>query len=491
MNQLLEAMKKEDNFTFTENGGLTYKSTMSGLLDLFALGGAYRSRETEEKIKLFKKAYEEDATLAMKCLFYLRDVRGGQGERSFFREVMKWLARNKTETARKNLEFIPFFGRWDDLYTFIDTPLQEDALNIMREQFWLDIESMTPSLLGKWLKSENTSSQESRRLGTITRKHFGLTAKEYRKALSALRERIKVVEKLMSENRWDEIKFDKIPSKAGLIYSNAFARNDYTKERYFNFINSKETKVNTGTLYPCEVVNKVHKYGYYDSLEDAVVNKYWENLTDYFNNATFNGVAVVDTSGSMTSNYYSKINPIDVAISLGLYCAEKCGKDSPFYNHYISFSEKAKLIEIKGKTFADKVRNIYSANLCENTNIQSVFDLIVDTVKKYNVPKEEIPKNIIIISDMEFDAAQGLYSTNYSDLEYLMGQFVAATGVIPHLTFWNVNARHDIIPTSPSPHTTFVSGYSPVLFEQILKEKSSLELVLDKLNNERYKDIKA
>ena len=231
MNTLLNAMKQMDNITRTENGGVTYKSTMNGLMDLFAMGGAYRKRSDADVILLFDKAFQEDETYALKCLFYLRDVRGGQGERRFFRVVIKWLANKHTDAMRRNLIYVPEFGRWDDLYAFIGTPLENEAFDIMYHQLANDVECKTPSLLAKWLKSENTSSADSRRLAALTRKHFNMTPRQYRKTLSVLRQRIKVLERLMSENRWDEIEFDKIPSKAGLIYRNAFARHDLMREK--------------------------------------------------------------------------------------------------------------------------------------------------------------------------------------------------------------------------------------------------------------------
>ena len=342
MNTILNAMKQMDNITTTENGGITYKSTMSGIMDLFAMGAAYRKRSEDDVIFLFDKAFKEDETYALKCLFYLRDVRGGQGERRFFRVATKWLANHHTDAMRRNLKYVPEFGRWDDLYVFVGTPLEDEAFDIMYHQLALDVECKTPSLLAKWLKSENTSSAESRKLATITRTHFRMTPRQYRKTLSVLRKRIKVLERLMSENRWDEIEFDKIPSKAGLIYRNAFARHDIMREKadkqtYAEFAKSSETKVNAKTLNPCEVVSEATRI-FRTPLEDTdrlMVNKYWDNLEDYFKNAVFNGVAVVDTSGSMTGSY-GKINPIDVAISLGMYCAEKCNKNSPWYGHYLS-----------------------------------------------------------------------------------------------------------------------------------------------------------
>lgn len=495
-NTLLKAMKEQANVCITENGGNSYSSTLDGLMDLFALGGAYRSRSNEDCILLFENAFKEDAIFALKCLFYLRDVRGGQGERRFFRVVTKWMADNHTKEMRRNLIYVPEFGRWDDLYIFEGTKLEKDAFDILRHQFVLDMESKTPSLLGKWLKSENTSSRESCRLGKKTREAFGMSSRQYRKSLSLLRERIKVVEKLMSANRWEEIEFDKIPSKAGLIYKNAFARKDVLKERYETFARSEDTKVNAATLYPCEVVADARKFLYENKdLQDTerlMINKYWDNLTDYFNNATFNGVAVVDTSGSMTWCNEGKVQPIDVAVALGLYCAEKCGVDSPFYNYYISFASTANLVKTEGVDFVDKVCRIVRANLCDNTNIKSVFDLLTRTCKNPSVKEKDVPENVIIISDMEFDSAQDWgKKQSVSDIEYLMDVFERETGYkAPKLVFWNVNARNNRIPMRDNGRVTFVSGYSPVLFESIMTGKTGIDLVFDKLNSERYKCIK-
>ena len=506
MNTLLNAMKQMNNVTYTENGGVTYRSTMNGLMDLFALGGAYRKRSDEDCINLFKKAFEEDETYALRCLFYLRDCRGGQGERRFFRVVTRWLAREYPEAMRRNLKYIPLMGRWDDLYVFVGTPLEKDAFSFMYHQLALDVSCKTPSLLAKWLKSENTSSADSRVLATKTRNAFHMTSRQYRKTLSTLRNRIKIVERLMSENRWDEIEFDKIPSKAGLIYRNAFARHDLMREKenkqtYAEFAKSSETKVNAKTLNPCEVVHEAVKVAH-SPLEDTnrlMVNKYWDNLEDYFHNAVFNGVAVVDTSASMTGGWGrrdSQINPIDVAISLGVYCAEKCNKNSPWYGHYITFSRQARLIPVEGVDFVDKVKRIYQKNLCENTNIKSVFDLILNLAIQNDVKQEDMPENIIVISDMEFDSCATFNSNRHwggsdaretqSEMERIAKIWKAHGYRLPHLVFWNVEARQDNIPMRDNGRVTFVSGYSPVIYEMVMTGKTGLDLIMDKLNSERY-----
>ena len=508
MNTLLNGMKNATNYTYTENLALTHKSTMSGLLDLFGMGAAYRTRSDVDCIMLFSKAYDEDPVYALKCLFYLRDVRGGQGERRFFRVVTRWLANNKTEAMRRNLKFVPEFGRWDDLYEFIGTKLENDAFELMRKQLMLDVQCKTPSLLAKWLKSENTSSSKSRALANKTREAFHMNHKEYRKTLSTLRERIKVLERLMSENRWDEIEFDKIPSKAGLVYRNAFARHDLERilsnpeiKTYAEFIKDTETKVNAKTLYPYEVVAKAYNltyknYSYYyhnsfddnlDSTDRAAINKYWDNLKDYFNSCSLDALCMIDTSGSMWGSEASA--PINVAISIGLYAAERAR--GPFAGHYISFSSHPQLIETDGVDFVDKVRRIYSTNLCENTNIEAAFNMLLNTAIKTHCKQSDLPKSIIVVSDMEFDAARGYYGySNNTLMENIAMKWAQYGYQMPELVYWNVQARQNNIPMTVKDGVSYVSGFSPVLFEQIMKGKTAFDLMMDKLNDERYACIK-
>ena len=488
----LNNLKEATDYKLTENGAIAHSSTGSYLYDLFSLGGAYRSRSDEDCIVLFKNAFNEDSIYALKCLFYLRDILEGQGERRFFRVVMKYMANTETARIRSLLEYVPEFGRWDDLYVFVDTPLAEDAFNLMKKQLALDVSCKTPSLLAKWLKSENTSSQESRILGNLTRIHFGMSHKQYRKTLSILRERIKVLERLMSANRWDEIEFDKIPSKAGIKYKNAFARRDIIKAKYEAFAKDTNTKVNAKALYPYEVVRAAinHYARHCDNTNRLMVNKYWDNLSDYFEGASFNGLAVVDTSGSMTWGGDS-VRPIDIAISLGLYCADKA--KGPFHGYYVSFASRPQLIATEGADFCDKVKRIYETNLCDNTNLEATFDLLLNTALKNHTPQDEIPENLIIISDMEIDAARGYYTHSSNPPEALMEsihkKWEQYGYKMPKLIYWNVNARNNTI-LDKSENVSYVSGASPVIFQQIMSGKTGFDLMMDKLNNKRYNCIK-
>lgn len=512
MNKFLNGLTNGANYTLTENGAVTHTTTRSDLLDMFAMGAAMRKRTDEDVILMFRKAFKENPSYALKCLFYIRDVRGGQGERRFFRVCMKDLATYNTEAAMRNLRHVPEYGRWDDLYIFVGTPLEAAALNFMKEQLALDIQCKTPSLLAKWLKSENTSSAESRRLAAITRKAMGMNHKQYRKTLSVLRARINVLERLMSENRWDEIEFDKIPSKAGMIYKNAFARHDIEREKsikevqtYAEFAKDTTKKVNAKTLYPYECVEEAAKImgsthwgSHHSNMNDTnrlMVNKYWDNLTDYFNGASLNALAVVDTSSSMWGT------PVYVATSLGMYCAEKC--NGPFAGHYVSFSQNPRLVKVEGVDFCDKVDRIIRTDLCENTDIEKTFDMLLDTAIRNGCAQEDLPQNIIIISDMEFDRARGYgrtydwatrtYKTNNASPETLMEgiarKWAAAGYQMPKLIFWNVDARQNNIPMKLEHGISFVSGFSPSIFQQIMSGKTAMDLMYEVLNQKRYEVI--
>lgn len=433
-----------------------------------------------------------------------------QGERRFWRVCMKWLAKTKPEIARRNLIHTALFGRWDDLLVFIGTPLQNDALSILKDQLELDVQCKTPSLLAKWLPSENTSSAKTRSQARVVRHYFNMTAKQYRKTLSILRARINVLERLMSENRWDEIEFDKIPSKAGIKYKNAFARHDIERMKrnpevktYADFAKDTETKVNAKTLYPYEVVAKATEvmgcsYSYWsprsakpmDDTDRLMVNKYWENLENYFQDKTFNGLAVVDTSASMRSS--DSAAPINVAISLGMYCAERA--KGPFAGHYVSFSSRPQLIKVEGVDFCDKVKRIWQTNLCENTNIEATFDMLLNTAIQNRCTQEDLPENLIIISDLEFDNARGYYNYGGSSPKTLMESIRekwARYGYrMPKLVYWNVQARQNNIPEDIGIRDiSYVSGMSPSIFNTILSGKSGYELMKEKLDSPRYECI--
>ena len=500
MNELLKNLKEQSNKTFTENGAITYSSTLNKVYDLFAQGGSMRGATESGCITMFANAYAEDPTMALKCLFYLRDIRGGQGERRFFRLCTKWLALHATEEMEHLIHLVPEYGRYDDLFELFDTDLEASMMGYIK----YIIDKNEDHLVYKWMPSINTSSRSTQERGRKFARAFGMSERQYRKMLSEGRKACNLVETLMSQNEWDKIAFDKLPSRAGILYSKAFARREETKDRYEKFMRSEKTTVNAGTLYPYEVVAKAinvmnRGYNYWsrntvavDNVDRLAANKYWDNLTDYFNGATLNALCVCDTSGSMTGGYghRSAIAPIDVAIAISLYTAERA--KGPFHNHFISFSSRPTLIEVEGYDFCEKVYNIYKQNLCDNTNIEATFDLVLNTAIRKGLSQEDLPETLIIISDMQFDMARG-YGASYTKtlMENIEARWHRAGYDMPKLIFWNVNANTGggNIPMKDKDGITFVSGASPSIFTSVLTGKTGQDLMRDALLAPRYEAI--
>lgn len=505
MNTFMNTLQNNTNFKYTEKGDITHKTSKSDVLDMFALGGSYRNREDNDVILLFKNAYEENPELALKCLFYLRDIRDGQGERRFFRVAFKWLCEKHIKSAKKNLINVSEYGRWDDLiYVAVNTPLQNEAFAIIKHQLALDVNCKTPSLLAKWLPSQNASNNETKKLGHIMAKYLGISNKQYRKTLSTLRERIKVLEKLMSANRWDEIEFSKIPSKAGLIYKNAFARRDILAKKYEAFAKDATTKVNAEALYPQEIAERIFNscgYGGWSkraSLSETyrlILQKYWDNLKDFYNGREENGIAIVDVSGSMTGT------PLNAAVSLGAYIAEKA--HGPFANHFITFSNRPQLVKFEGVDIVDKFIRCSNADWGGTTNLKAVFDLLLKTAKNQNTRVEDMPTRLYIFSDMEFDSCVSFGGENIwgycrmasensiqTGLESIKEKWAREGYKLPQVIFWNLNARNNNIPAIGEGFS-YVSGFSPLMIDCILTGKDGYDLMLEKLMSKRYEAVTA
>ena len=491
----INAISQDTNKTaYTENGALSYKSTLNHVLDFFSKSGALRDNPNDA-LDYFMKAYAEDKTLADKALFYCRDIREGQGERKNFKHILRWLATRHTEEFKANIKLIPEYGRWDDLYNLINTPLENDALEIMKQQFFEDLnkletnddEKVIPiSLIGKWLKSENTSSGESQKLAKITRKYFNLNPKEYRQALSKLRTRIEIVEKYMCQGEWNKINYEHVPSKALKQYTKAFDKHDSQRyKEYINNVKKGKAKINTGTLYPYDIVKNYIKKSIRPE-DDETLNELWKHLPDYFDSDE-NVMCVIDVSGSMYN--FKTIRPIDVAVSLGLYMAER--NKGPFKNHFITFSENPEFIEVIGNDLYEKIHNITMANWGFSTNLVKVFDLILNTAVKYQLKQKELPTKLFIISDMQFNKATG-FNENYKTVFEVIDQMFKDNGYKrPELVFWNVNAKSDSPIQKNEIGTYLISGISPSILKNALKCTSltPIDLMLEALNGERYKEI--
>lgn len=499
---LLNAMKSDNNYGYTENGAIKHNTTLDKVLDMFALGGSFRNRSDKDIEELFGDAYRENPVLALKCLFYLRDCRGGQGERRFFRVAFKWLCHNDETTALSHLHFIPEFGRWDDLIDIAYSALlyshdiPAEALCIIDEQLILDKECKTPSLLAKWMPSENASSSVTKAKARWFMSELGYSAKEYRKLLSGIRAKLNILETLMSENRFDEIEFDKIPSVAGMKYRNAFAVKEVTAARYKAFMANKKTKVNAELLNPVDIAAKVIGNGWNrPRLSETDINalcKYWDNLKDYYQGREENAIAIVDVSGSMSGT------PMAAAVGMGAYVAEK--SHGPFANHFITFSSNPELVEFEGDNIVDKMYRCVKSDWGMSTNVAAAMDLILNTAIDHKLPQSDLPARLYIFSDMEFDSCielpgeyypwrnRGAFGEYETLFESIQKKWAAAGYEMPQITFWNLDARTNNIPAIGNKFN-YISGFSMSQMEAVMAGKTAIDMMLDVLLQDRYADI--
>ena len=491
---MLNHLKVQSNTTVTENGAITHVSTNSHCLDLFATIGALR-RESDKKIQSrFMQAFTENKDIAMKLLFFARDIRGGLGERRVFRVILRWLANNEAESLRKNLAYVAEYGRFDDLLVLFGTPCEADMLKLVKAQFQQDTIALAKgesvSLMAKWLPSVNASNGQTVSYAKAIAKYLGLNDASYRKAVVALRANIKIIENNL---RTKDYTFDysKQPSKAMYKYRMAFVRND--GKRYQEFIkqvNQGKAKLNANTLAPYELVEPFLSWEGANSYmrrisqqQKDILNATWANLPDF--SSEENALAVVDTSGSMYCA--SKPMPGAVALSLGLYLAEH--NTGHFANHFIEFSRRPKLIEIKGKTFADRLRYVASFSEVANTNLQAVFDLILQTAVKNDLPQSDLPSKLIIISDMEFD--QCMDNAGVTNFQNAKAKFQAKGYKLPDVVFWNVASRNRQQPvTANEQGAMLVSGCTPRLFTMIASGTTNpYTFMLEVIESERYAKI--
>ena len=306
-----EAAKMNAVFTRTENGAVALNTTGDARLDLFGTVGSLRGAEKERITRLFSEAWKADPLFATKIAFYARDVRGGLGERQTFRTLLQYMAQYHPQALRLNLDLVGVYGRYDDLYCLIGTPLEDEMWTAMKKQFEEDRRNLQEgnavSLLAKWIKTADASSEKTRKLGILTAQKLGYSVYEFKRLVRAMRKQIGIVEALMSAGRWDEIRYSAVPSRAMMIYRKAFMKHD--AERYGQFIQKAvegEEKIHSATLYPYDIVEKVMDMGWIRCKirEDEALEAQWRQLPDYVEKGT-NALVIADTSGSMcgkTSN---------------------------------------------------------------------------------------------------------------------------------------------------------------------------------------------
>ena len=478
MSTLLRAMQSKDSYT--ENGMMTNSTSLNMCVDLFFQIGAMRGQDKTRLINVFTKAFGENPLTAMRLLFWARDVRGGAGERQIFKDIMTYLAKNRTETLGKNLHLVSEFGRWDDLLVLVGTPLETQALGLIAEAL-----NSKNGLCAKWMPRPNIGNRDKKKLANTLRKYMGLSPKEYRKMLV---ENSNTVEQLMCAKEYSQIEYSKLPSKAMSDYMRAFKKNDLARfEDYLSSVEKGDVKINAGAVYPYDIIKNL-KQG-----NSRGANVQWDALPNYMENNSERVLPLVDVSGSMETSAGGNPNVtcMDVSISLGLYISER--NVGPFKDAFVTFSESPSLQILKG-SLNDRYNQLAKSEWGMSTNLEAVFNLVLSKAKESKVSAEEMPTMLLILSDMEFDAAAGgrwgRGGWNPTAHEMIEEMYADAGYTMPKIVYWNIQSRGD---NNKPVHfdekgTALVSGFSPALLTNLLagKEMTPLSMMMSVIDSERY-----
>ena len=465
MNSFVNAVQGTPVETRTINGMKTNASSMNALVDLsFAIGASCGKDMT----KAFEKAIVANETLALRLLMWARDVRGGAGEREVVRKILTYMEKNHPAALERILPLIPEYGRFDDLLVFQTQTFKEKAYVIIGDAL-----RAGNGLAAKWMPRKGPIAVEIRNF-------FGMSPKQYRKSLVAL---TKVVEQDMCAKRWNMIEYSHVPSLAAARYQKAFNRNDpmgYAK--YKSELATGEAKINANAVYPYDVI-KSGKFG----GDHAVMQAQWDALPRYIGDELV--LPMCDVSGSMGCPVggNGNLSCMDVCVSLGLYLADK--NTGPFKDMFLTFSARPSLNVLKGD-LRSKLRQLETADWGMNTNLHAAFDEVLRVAVRGKVKAADMPKYLLIMSDMEFDRC-----TQFDDsaMQMIQRKFEAAGYEVPKIVFWNLNARAGNVPVKYNmKNVALVSGFSPSIMTAVLgaKDMSPVSVMLETLNSERYAAIK-
>lgn len=481
MSNFSSAMQTSD--VKTENGAVTHSTSGTKTLDAFSRLPAMRASTDVQIWSTFSAALAEDETSALKVLFYLRDIRGGTGERKVFREILTKLASVKPQAVERNLHLIPVYGRWDDLFCLEKTQLSGVMYKFLADSLDQDIKNYqlgeTVSLLCKWMPNEG-SKNHSIYEGFC--KFVGWRPKQYRKTITILRRHINVVEQKMCAGNWEGITFSHVSSYAMKNYTKAFYKHcPVAFADYIAQVKGGKTKINSSTLYPYDLVRNC-------GSETAEIQ--WNALPNYIKGDK-KILPVVDVSGSMATPIGTgSVSCKDVAVSLGLYCSER--QTGAFKNHLISFESKPKFTELRASdSFLGKVSAILgSASDMGSTNLQAVFELILSKAKAAKLPQEDMPDVVLILSDMEFNSCGGYTNAQAIDLQYQNAGYK-----LPMMAWWNIQSRNEQSPVKKDDRgNMLIAGCSPAIMKNVLscdfKETTPLDLMRQVLDSERYSAVK-
>jgi len=462
MTSLAQAVLAQD--ALTTNGAAAFQSTLDANVDLFFKIGAMRG---QDPVPAFIKAYLEDSEIALRIVQWVRDVRGGAGERELFRKVLAHLEKTDVAVASKLIKQIPEIGRWDDLLVLTNATLKQEAFGIIKA----GLEAQN-GLCAKWMPRKGKIAEELRAF-------LGFTPKRYRKTLVTLTD---VVETPMCAKQFDTIEFGKIPSLAAARYKKAFVRNaPVAYAAYAEALTKGEAKINAGAIFPYDVLKGVTMYS--DQSERDVALAQWDALPNYVGDASI--LPMVDVSGSMgvPAGGSGSVTCMAVAMSLGLYLAEK--NTGAFKDTFLTFTDKPELYNLRGNVF-EKMAQM-SGQVGYSTNLQAAFTRVLDVARKNNVAQGDMPEVILILSDMQFNCM----GANVTALDMIRRDYIAAGYVPPKIVFWNLNDRGNVPTRFDESGAALVSGFSPAIVKTVLKAENfdPRNVMLDAVMITRY-DLK-
>lgn len=490
------------NVSVTENGAIGYKTSGSALVDINYMTSSLRSKNNKELFDMFKKAYFENPIYAWKWLFYLRDIRGGMGERNTFQRIIKYMADFRPYETALFVPYIAEYGRYDDTWVLLDTKLKDIVIKMINAQLQQDISNYTKnkpiSLLAKWMPKRNAKSHISRHYARLIVDGLKLDDKTYNRMLVKLRKKLNLVETFMCANQWSAINYNSVPSKANLLYRNAFLKHDpERRQQYLNDLkNGKEgVKINASTNFPHDIVHGYKKDPYetwmYALKEyDETLEQLWKNQKNTIESSD-NIMVIQDGSGSMYQQIDRKSTILaeEVATALSIYFAERIS--GQFHNRFMTFGSFPRFVDISNcQNLMEKISLTLKNTDCSNTNIEKVFKLILDTAVKSNMKQSDLPKTLLMISDMEFDCMVN-GRTDKTMFDEFAKMYEKYGYELPRLVFWNICSRTGTIPIRENKNgVTLVSGYSVNVMNMVLSNEFDVyKCLLSQLNTERYQVI--
>jgi len=442
----------------TNEGAYAFEHTLDHALEFFSKAGSafvkskpfygntFKGTPPESALSLFQKSFIVNKELSMKLLFWLRDPRGGAGNRSGARECLKWVAQTEPDWILLNLDRIPEYGRWDDIRSLFETDVGQLAAN-----YWASKIRANDVLAAKWADRNDR----------LVRQALGLKIGPFRRLLASIRQN-HIVEKKMCTDEWTKIKYETVPSVAMSRYTNAFKRHD--ADGFLKFkedVKSGVKKVHAEVLFPHDCV-RASKNG-----DTEMADAQFDALPNFMDGTNEKIIVICDTSGSMDAPVAGEIRAVDISQGLALYCSSRFEEDSPFYKRFIAFCSESTFKEWRGMTFSRAIRNRRVFNgAVGSTRIDTALDLILSIAKERNIPQDMMPTCLLIVSDMQFH--DGGSATGETEIERSLKKWDTEGYSRPKIVFWNTSSYQGTQATALDKNVALISGFSPSILKSVI-----------------------